>query len=308
MNWTNVIRKSDDSPAIVWWGGPWFLTFIENRAYWEGLENKIEWWQCGVKHLSQWQWNFNIERGKQFFMWNNRGLIMKMQASLWVVALLLVVAAGIVYALSVTPSPSRTAPSVAGGNAPASTGPQLAEKPPESLSPNLNQVDAYEFLDPVPVGKKAPNFTAKTAEGKTIHLADFKGKKNLVMIFYQGSFCPVCGQQLTNVQENLSLFKAQDAEVIAVSADDAIHAKTSVGEHGLTFNVVPDEKKEIIKLFGVGNIRKHGIAWPALFVVDKKGVVQLSFANREGHRLHSNEILPILSKITGKPTPRLNYE
>lgn len=232
---------------------------------------------------------------------------MKIQASVWIVTVLLVLAAGLVYALSTTPAPEAKK-AVATSPAAPSKGPQLAAKPSDSLSPVLTQTDAYEFLDPVPVGKKAPNFTAQTTEGKTIHLTDFIGKKNLVMVFYQGSFCPVCGQQLGNLQENLSNFKAQDAEIIAVSADDALHALNSVGEHGLTFKVVPDHDKKVIKAFGVGNISKKGIAWPALFVVDKKGVVQMSFANREGHRLHSNEILPVLSKITGKPAPRLNYE
>lgn len=235
---------------------------------------------------------------------------MKIQASLWIVAAFALLAAGVVYALSVTPQPSPKAavPASTASSSPAKTGPRLAEKPVESLSPVLTQTDAYEFLDPVPVGNKAPNVTAKTADGKTIHLSDFKGKRNLVLVFYQGSFCPVCGQQLSNLQENMSSFKAQDTEIIAVSADDQPHALNTVGEHGLTFPVLPDHDKKVIKAFGVGNISKKGIAWPAVFVVDKKGIVQLSYANREGHRLHSNEILPVLSKITGKAAPKLNYE
>lgn len=232
---------------------------------------------------------------------------MKIQVSVWIVAVLLALAAGLVYALSVTPAPDTQKPVTAAPVA-ASPGPRLAAQPTRSFSPVLTQADAYEFLDPVPVGKKAPDFTAQTTEGKTIHMRDFIGKKNLVLVFYQGSFCPVCGHQLSNLQENLSSFKAQDAEIIAVSADDALHALNSVGEYGLTFNVVPDQNKKLIKAFGVGNISRKDIAWPALFVVDKKGVVRLSFANREGHRLHSNEILPVLSKITGRPAPRLNYE
>src|SRR5205085_5764626 len=131
---------------------------------------------------------------------------------------------------------------------------------------------------------KAPDFTAHTAEGKIIRLSEFKGKKNLVLVFYQGSFCTVCGAQLTNIQNHLSAFKAQDAEVIAISADDQQHAMQSVGEHGLTFNVVPDANKAIIKQFGIGNVSKKGIAWPSLFVVDKKGIVKLSYADAEGHR------------------------
>jgi len=247
---------------------------------------------------------------------------MKTQARIWLVVSSLFLAIGAVYALSTTKSPlastgsvdeiqnqnQAAAPSLSQASD-AETGNQskisaTPGKMPVSLSPDLSHTDAYEFLDPVPVGKAAPNFTATTADGKTVKLSNYKGKKNLVLVFYQGSFCSVCGAQLTNLQNHLSDFKAQDAEIIAISADDKVHALQSVGEHGLTFPVVPDEHKKVIQEFGVGNVSKKGIAWPSLFVVDKKGIVQLSFANQEGHRLHSNEILPVLAKITGHPAPK----
>ncbi len=233
---------------------------------------------------------------------------MKKQASVWLIVSFLILAVGIVYALSTSTPPQP------GGSAKTSPQTQSTVTPtPErttelAMSPDLSKVDAYEFLDPVPTGKPAPNFTAQTAQGKTIHLSDFKGKKNVVLVFYSGSFCSVCGAQLTNLQNHLTDYKTQDAEIIAISADDKAHAMESVGEHGLSFNVVPDADKKLIKQFGVSNISKGGMAWPSLFIVDKKGIVQLSYASKEGHRLHSNEILPKLSKITGKPAPRLDYE
>ena len=168
--------------------------------------------------------------------------------------------------------------------------------------------DAFAFLDPVPVGRKAPDFSATTAEGKAIKLSDYRHKKNVVLIFYQGSFCSVCAAQLTNLQNHFSDFKAQDAEIIAISADDKMHAMKSIGENGLTFPVIPDEQKKLIHDFGIPNVSKKGIAWPSAFVIDKQGVVQMSFANAEGHRLHSNEILPVLSKLMGRPAPKLEYD
>jgi len=241
---------------------------------------------------------------------------MNIQARILLVVSCFVLAIGMVYALSTSTPPkitssgtaavTTTADSVSAASNGPTDGTAVAEAP-SSLSPDLTKVDAYTFLDPVPVGKNAPDFAAKTAEGKTIHLSDFKGKKNVVMVFYQGSFCSVCAAQLANIQSHLSDFNAQDAEIIAISADDTTHAMKSVGENGLTFNVVPDPEKKIIQKFGIANVSKQGIAWPSLFVLDKKGVVQLNFANREGHRMHSNEILPVLSKITGKAAPKLTY-
>jgi len=256
---------------------------------------------------------------------------MKTEARICLVIAALILAIGTVYALSTNRPPGDFAANAPGitskalesttpqnsqrvaanpGTPPQSTVPQnnAAESKPVSLSPDLSHTDAYEFLDPVSVGKPAPNFSATTADGKPVRLADFKNKKNLVIVFYQGSFCSVCGAQLANLQTHLADFKKQDAEIIAVSADDKAHALQSVGEHGLTFPVIPDANKSIIKQFGIANISKKSIAWPSAFVVDKKGVVQLSFASQEGHRLHSNELLPVLSKLTGRPAPHLGYD
>lgn len=234
---------------------------------------------------------------------------MNIQARVWLVVICLMLAVGVVYALSTSSPVGRPAEVVSAPSpAPVAPPPTTVASEPVSLSPDLSRTDAFSFLDPIPVGKKAPDFSARTAEGKAIKLSDFKGKKNLVLVFYQGSFCSVCGAQLTNIQSHLSAFREQNAEIIAISADDAQHAMQSVGEHGLTFNVLPDAKKEIIRKFGIGNVSKQGIAWPSLFIVDKNGIVKFSYASREGHRLHSNEILPQLSKITGKPAPSLTYD
>lgn len=246
---------------------------------------------------------------------------MKPQARILMVLVCLVLAVGGVYALSTTPSPQKlslpdkTQAAEVAAQKPAEARPlpennlsASASSPPVSLSPDLSRTSAFTFLDPVLVGKKAPEFVAKEANGKPVRLADFKNKKNVVMVFYQGSFCSVCAAQLSNIQSHLTDFKNQDAEILAISADDNAHALTTVGENGLTFHVIPDTDKKIIKQYGVGNISKKGIAWPSLFVVDKKGMVQFNFANTEGHRLHSNEILPVLSRMTGKPSPSLTYE
>ena len=40
----------------------------------------------------------------------------------------------------------------------------------------------------IEVGSKAPEFAAPSSTGKEIKLADFAGKKNVVLFFYIGAF------------------------------------------------------------------------------------------------------------------------
>lgn len=41
-------------------------------------------------------------------------------------------------------------------------------------------------LDRVKVGQPAPDFTLEDSDGKNISLADYRGKKNIILVFYRG--------------------------------------------------------------------------------------------------------------------------
>ncbi|MBY0450360.1 MAG: peroxiredoxin family protein [Cyanobacteria bacterium] len=157
--------------------------------------------------------------------------------------------------------------------------------------------EAYTFLTPVPVGQKAPVFSERDGNGKAVHLNDFRGKKNVVLIFYQGSFCHVCGKQLESFQTLLDSFSKHNTEVIGISADDDLHTQETIGEHGITFSLIPDPQKALIKLYGVPNMAKNGLAWPSLFIVDKRGVITTSYATKDSHRLSGAETLSLIQKL-----------
>jgi cytochrome oxidase Cu insertion factor (SCO1/SenC/PrrC family) len=54
----------------------------------------------------------------------------------------------------------------------------------------LGPADGPDFaptdLDRIKVGQPAPDFTLEAADGKTLTLSDFRGKKNVVLVFYRG--------------------------------------------------------------------------------------------------------------------------
>ena len=41
-------------------------------------------------------------------------------------------------------------------------------------------------LDRVKVGQAAPDFTLENFDGKPVSLSDFRGKQNVVLVFYRG--------------------------------------------------------------------------------------------------------------------------
>lgn len=62
-----------------------------------------------------------------------------------------------------------------------------------SASPSLAQLGPKEGhdlsptdLERVKVGAPAPDFTLEDSDGKSVSLAQFRGKKNVVLVFYRG--------------------------------------------------------------------------------------------------------------------------
>lgn len=46
-------------------------------------------------------------------------------------------------------------------------------------------------MTPVKVGQPAPDFSLPANNGKTVHLKDFQGKQNVVLLFYPLAWTPV---------------------------------------------------------------------------------------------------------------------
>ncbi|MGE0201347.1 MAG: peroxiredoxin family protein [Candidatus Melainabacteria bacterium] len=162
---------------------------------------------------------------------------------------------------------------------------------------DLSQPDPFDAVNPVPVGQPAPDFTLPTADGESVKLSSFKGKHKVVLIFFQGSFCSVCGHQLEGIQSRISDFRKAKTEIIAISADDMTHAMTTLGEHGLTFPVAADPKKTVIRRYGVANVTRNGMAWPSVFIVDTRGIVRTAYADANGNRLQAADILLRLKSV-----------
>lgn len=81
----------------------------------------------------------------------------------------------------------------------------------------------------IEVGDKAPDFELKDNHGATVRLSDFRGAKNVVLLFYPFAFTGVCTGELCDLRDNLPRFSDRDTQVLAVS-NDSIHTLRVFGE------------------------------------------------------------------------------
>jgi len=99
-------------------------------------------------------------------------------------------------------------------------------------------------------GDKAPDFTAKDQNGKTVSLSDFKGK-NVILYFYPKDDTPGCTAEACDFRDNYQSMLGQGFEVIGVSTDDEKSHKKFETKYNLPFPLIADTDKSINESYGV---------------------------------------------------------
>lgn len=143
-------------------------------------------------------------------------------------------------------------------------------------------------------GNKAPAFKGKDQNGKTVSLADYKGKK-IVLYFYPQDDTPTCTVQACNLRDNFSLLKKHGFTVLGVSPDEEKKHKKFETKYELPFTLIADPEHTIIDKYGVwGEKQLYGRAYMGLhrttFLIDEKGIIKKIFLKPKSKQ-HTEEIL-----------------
>jgi glutaredoxin-dependent peroxiredoxin len=136
----------------------------------------------------------------------------------------------------------------------------------------------YKQENPMPldVGAAAPDFTLTDQDRQPVTLSQQRGRP-VVLVFFPGAFSSVCTTELCTLRDALGHFNRANAQVLGISVDTFFALKAFRDQQGLTFPLLSDFNKEVIREYGVFNedmIGLKGIAKRAVFVLDKEGVVR----------------------------------
>ncbi|MBJ8344822.1 peroxiredoxin [Antrihabitans sp. YC2-6] len=127
------------------------------------------------------------------------------------------------------------------------------------------------------VGSTAPDFTLKDQNNQKVTLSDFRGKKNVLLVFYPLAFTGTCQGELCKVRDELPKFQNDESEILAISVGPSPTHKIWAAEQGYTFPLLSDfwPHGEVAQAYGVFN-EKAGFANRGTFVIDKEGIVRFA--------------------------------
>jgi len=126
----------------------------------------------------------------------------------------------------------------------------------------------------IAVGQTAPDFTLKNQYDKEVKLSDFKGKKNVVLMFYPLDWSPTCTQEHVCFVNDMKKFDTLDAEVLGISVDSAWSHKAYAEKMGIKYSLLADfqPRGAVADKYGVF-LPDKGITGRAIVIVNKDGRV-----------------------------------
>jgi peroxiredoxin (alkyl hydroperoxide reductase subunit C) len=126
----------------------------------------------------------------------------------------------------------------------------------------------------IAVGNQAPDFTLPDQDGEDVSLADFRGRK-VLLVFYPFDFSSVCSDQLSVYQGIKPQLEEGGVEMLGISVDHSFAHKAFQEKLGIDTTLLADfePKGEVAKAYG-SYVDKVGMANRTLVLVDEEGNVE----------------------------------
>jgi peroxiredoxin Q/BCP len=133
------------------------------------------------------------------------------------------------------------------------------------------------------VGDKAPVFSLSDADGNTVSLADYRGRK-VIVYFYPAASTPGCTKEACDFRDNLRDLNDAGLDVVGISPDKPAKLAKFRDEQGLTFPLLSDPDRTVLSSWGTyGEKLMYGKTVQGVirstFVVDEYGKIALARYN-----------------------------
>jgi len=157
------------------------------------------------------------------------------------------------------------------------------------------------MVHPLPVGARAPAFTARTKDGITRTFRPDGYAQPTIVIFYRGGWCPYCNMQLSDMRLAEPKLREQGFEIVFLSTDRPQILYSSLKETDIHYTLLSDSHLEAAKAFRVAyrlddatleKQRKYGVDLdqttgaslhelpvPSVFIIDKSGTIRYVYCN-----------------------------
>jgi peroxiredoxin len=146
---------------------------------------------------------------------------------------------------------------------------------------------------------EAPDFTLKDQNGQPVSLSDFRGAKDVLLVFFPLAFTGICQGELDEIRDKLSSYQNDDTATLAISVGPPPTHKVWAIQSGFTFPVLADfwPHGAVAAAYGVFN-SAAGFANRGTFVVDRSGIIRFAEMKEPGEARDQAVWADALSALT----------
>ena len=152
------------------------------------------------------------------------------------------------------------------------------------------------------MGDVAPEFTLRDQNGQDVSLADFRGGKHVVLVFYPFAFTGTCQGELDAIRDELPRWQNDAVQVLTVSVDSVFSHRVWAEREGFTFPLLADfwPHGAVASDYGVLDERL-GAAVRGTFLIDTSGVVRWKVVNGLVDARDHSAVLAAVAELGGAP-------
>jgi peroxiredoxin Q/BCP len=125
----------------------------------------------------------------------------------------------------------------------------------------------------IKVGSTAPDFQTTDADGNTVRLSERLAAGDVLLYFYPADFTPICTAQACAFQERSEALNDVSVQILGISPQSAESHRRFAATYGLTFPLLSDESRDIIRAYGVEGPFGFGVR-RATFIIGQDGTVK----------------------------------
>lgn len=134
------------------------------------------------------------------------------------------------------------------------------------------------MVNKVKVGDKAPDFTLPDTKLKPRSLKEFLGNK-IVLAFFVGAFTSVCTKEMCAFRDSMARLTDLKAQIVGIAVSDPFSNKAFAEKNMLSFSILSDYNREIIKTYGIelpdfAGLKGYTTSKRAIFILDRMGTVR----------------------------------
>ena len=138
---------------------------------------------------------------------------------------------------------------------------------------------------PAELSSVAPGFTLLDMTGRSVSLADFKGK--VVILDFWATWCPPCKREIPDFIKLQSEYGSKGVQIVGIALDQPNKVKAFVKDNGMNYPLLLGTNEVAASYGGVEAI-------PTTFVIDKSGKIVAKYEGLRPKETFESQIKKLL--------------